>query len=81
MGVVRPHVLEGGLHVSRALAVWALVSWCVDSVDIAVPTQVVEKMVASDTIDLFTPFEISLTYQDPPFVVEVPIVVQVPISQ
>ena len=63
MDVVRPHVLEGGLHVSRALAVWAFVSLTVTCVDIAVPADIVEEVIASDTIDHLTPPEISLTYR------------------
>ena len=63
MGVVRPHMLEGGLHVAGALAVWAFVSLTVTCVDVAFPADVVEEVIASDTIDHLTPPEISLTYR------------------
>ena len=63
MGVKRSHVLEGGLHVSRALAVWAFVSLIVTCVDIAVPAYIVEEVIASDTIDHLTLPEVSLTYR------------------
>ena len=63
MGVERSHVLEGGLHISRALAVWAFVSLIVNCVDIAFPAYLVEEVIASNTIDRLTPPEISLTYR------------------
>ena len=56
-------MLEGGLHVAGALAVWAFVSLTVTCVDIAVPADIVEEVIASDTIDHLTPPEISLTYR------------------
>ena len=56
-------MLEGGLHVAGALAVWAFVSLTVTCVDHAFPADVVEEVIASDTIDHLTPPEISLTYR------------------
>ena len=56
-------MLEGGLHVAGALAVWAFVSLTVTCVDVAFPADVVEEVIASDTIDHLTPPEISLTYR------------------
>ena len=56
-------MLEGGFHVSRALAVRAFVSLIVNCVDIAFPAYLVEEVIASNTIDLLAPPEISLTYR------------------